>query len=259
MGWREPGVRRGEARERTAGLGLAREGARAETARVMGETPGERAVREANAGGPREGGVAIGREAQLMKLLNELLVPLEKKVRETDGPFLFGDTPSYADCVAVGYLSLILMPELPNAWAREGLMARERLAAYVHDMRARMLQGVEVGEVEKADLPWLGGVVLDGFWETVKGWKSGTGEEEWRDDDPLVEERKKKAFLQRRREWWKSVGFVTAGLLGMGAYVVWSGIVAFGGAGGQEEEHEEEEHEEQEPEQVDMGDEDDEE
>ncbi|KAA8912320.1 Tom37 C-terminal domain-containing protein [Sphaerosporella brunnea] len=239
MSWIEPGTRRVAARERVSVLGMAKEEEK-ERAPVIGETVGERAVREAEGGANVARRGEIGRELALKRVLAELVEPLLKQVLMSDGPFLLGEVPSVVDCVALGYLSCLLMPECPNDWAGEGLRKRERLAAYVHDMRARMLQGVQVGKVEKADLPWLGGVLVDGFKRTVEEWTGKKGDEEWRDEDPLVEEKKRKAAMARRREWWKSVAFVLAGVVGMGTYVVWSGIVAIGHVEDEEEEAEEE-------------------
>jgi len=194
--------------------------------RVIGETPGERAVREAQA----EGSVDVGwtkREVQMLRVCAEFLAPLAQKVAESSGPFWFGDSPSSLDCYVFGYLALLLIPEMPEDWAARAVRREPRLAAYVHDLN-RMLARIVVGQAERGDLPWLGRVLL----EEVKGWVAGfagNGVEEWKDEDPMIEARNRRAVLARRREWWKSVGFVLGGVAGMAGYLVWSGIIAISG------------------------------
>ena len=229
LGWPEcyyfPVVERRRARERTGHMGFSTGGAEGEGGDkgVVGETP-ERAVREAQAGG----GVDIGktkRELQMLRVCADFLSPLAKKVEEGGGPFWFGDAPSSLDCYVLGYLALLLIPEMPEDWAARAVKREPRLAAYVHDLRERLLGGIVVGQAERGDLPWLGGVLV----EEVRAWAAGlwgNGEEEWKDEDPMVEERKRRAVLARRKEWWKSLGFILGGVAGMAGYVVWSGIVA---------------------------------
>ncbi|KAI5846679.1 outer mitochondrial membrane transport complex protein-domain-containing protein [Tricharina praecox] len=245
LGWPEcyyyPTVERRRARGRTAhlgvGLGGAGDGEGAGGMEVLGETPGERAVRAARAGGGA-GGVEgeVGRtkrEVQLSRVCADFLSPLARMVADSPGPFWFGAAPSSLDCWVLGYLALLLIPDMPQDWAKSAVQREPRLAAYVHDMRARLLEGVVLGRAERGDLPWLGGVLVD----EVRGWVGGLwtrGDEEWRDDDPMLEERKRRAVLARRREWWKSLGFVLGGVAGMMGYVVWSGIVAIGGSGAEE-------------------------
>jgi len=220
----------------------------------LGETVGEKAAREAT--GPSPATKALKDSAaniKLAALCDDLLSALTKQLGRNR--YLFGDeAPASVDCVAIGYLTLLLIPEMPQSFAADAMRKFPRLCAYVHDIRAKFFgdegnQGaLPWGTPERGDLPWLGGVFLDSLKETLL--EKGREEEEWVDDDPLLQERKKRAAEKKRREWWKSVAFIASGVVGMVGYVVWSGIVAFPGMHreevalvGEEEEEEDEDEE----------------
>ena len=204
---------------------------------------GEQAAREA----AEIKKVQIAPEAKagirLTAMADELLDALQERLG--DGRFFFGDDAvTSLDCVAVGYLSLLLVPEMPFSFAGDAVRRHARLAAYLHELRPKLLgpmvetevvlegkaAGLPWGPVERGDVPWLTGVFLDGAKQALTPWRSQSDKKEKADDeDPLMEERLKKMNRERRREWWKSVGFVTGSVAAMVGYVLWSGIVAFGG------------------------------
>ncbi|KAF8544676.1 Tom37 C-terminal domain-containing protein [Trichophaea hybrida] len=230
---------RSAARERTRHLGFRSiDITQKQEEPALGETAGEKAAREAT--GPSPATKALKDSAaniKLAALCDDLLGALTKQLGQSR--FLFGDdAPASVDCVAIGYLALLLIPEMPQSFAADAMRRFPRLCAYVHDLRPRFLgeeenqEALPWGTPERGDLPWLGGVFLESLKENLLG--RGRQEEEWVDDDPLLEERKKRAAEKKRREWWKSVAFIAGGVFGMVGYVVWSGIVAFPGMHGEE-------------------------
>ncbi|KAF2837063.1 hypothetical protein M501DRAFT_1033250 [Patellaria atrata CBS 101060] len=79
---------------------------------------------------------------RLDALTKECLQPLddllgEKSYLLTDG----AKGPSSLDCLAFGYLSLMLYPDFPQAWLREGFDKYPRLQDYVHRMRDELVGG----------------------------------------------------------------------------------------------------------------------
>lgn len=81
---------------------------------------------------------------KLDALANELLEPLVDLLGNKK--YLFSETsPSSLDCLAFGYLALMLYPVVPQAWLKEALEQRfPRLSQYVHTMRQELIAGEEV-------------------------------------------------------------------------------------------------------------------
>jgi len=72
---------------------------------------------------------------RLDALSNELLQPLADLLGKNDY-LLQSDKPSSLDCLAFGYLSLLLYPAVPQAWLREAIQTRfPRILSYIHRMR----------------------------------------------------------------------------------------------------------------------------
>ncbi|KAF2738459.1 hypothetical protein EJ04DRAFT_541381 [Polyplosphaeria fusca] len=74
-------------------------------------------------------------------LSNELLEPLSDLLKQKD--YLFGGSkPSSLDCLAFGYLALMLYPTVPQAWLKETIQARcPRLLRYITRLRGELLSG----------------------------------------------------------------------------------------------------------------------
>lgn len=74
--------------------------------------------------------------------------------------FISDERPSSLDCLAVGYLSLALVPELPYPWLRESLQSKApSLAKYTERMRRQCFGVVEVSDAfgqarAESVLPW---------------------------------------------------------------------------------------------------------
>ncbi|KAF2224463.1 Tom37 C-terminal domain-containing protein, partial [Elsinoe ampelina] len=99
---------------------------------------------------------------KLKNLANNFYEPLAEQL-EGKSYLGAGDGISQVDCLAYGYLSLLLYPKLPQAWAAE-IMQKEypTLARYVDRVRDQLQLRVEDGTVESlfvgtgkgATLPW---------------------------------------------------------------------------------------------------------
>lgn len=103
---------------------------------------------------------------KLDALSNEVLGPLSDLLGKKD--YLFkGDKPSSLDCLAFGYLALMLYPSLPQAWLAEAIQTRyPRLLKYIRRLREELLGRQEVNpadvwnitsddvEIKATGLPW---------------------------------------------------------------------------------------------------------
>jgi hypothetical protein len=99
---------------------------------------------------------------------NELLEPLSDLLGQNE--YLLGTTqPSSLDCLAFGYLALMLFPAVPQAWLKETISTKfPRLATYVRKLRqdifsnedtsAAQVWAITTGSkslvAEKPFLPW---------------------------------------------------------------------------------------------------------
>ncbi|EFR04496.1 hypothetical protein MGYG_07504 [Nannizzia gypsea CBS 118893] len=90
--------------------------------------------------------------------LTETFVSPLEELRNGKGYLLTEDTPCSLDCLALGYLSLALVPETPSAWLREGVHKYSpRLVQYFEQMQLKCYGGkvesVDTGRAA-ATLPW---------------------------------------------------------------------------------------------------------
>jgi hypothetical protein len=90
------------------------------------------------------GGQVYAARFRLDALAGELLDPLSDLLGRHD--YLFrGEQPSSLDCLAFGYLSLLLYPAVPQAWLRETIQTNyPRITAYVQRLRRDLFQNEEV-------------------------------------------------------------------------------------------------------------------
>ncbi|KAL4811024.1 Tom37 C-terminal domain-containing protein [Aspergillus unguis] len=105
----------------------------------------------------------LGRTSQqhqfrIEALTGELFVPLEELLDDKTH-LLSGRGPSSLDCLAVGYLSLALVPDLPVSWLRGSIQRKgPRLSQYVERMRSELFGTVNVSDAFKfnadSKLPW---------------------------------------------------------------------------------------------------------
>ena len=174
---------------------------------------------------------------RLAALCDELLGALTRQLGQKRY-LLSGETYATVDCVAVGYLALLLLPDMPRCFARDAMRRHPRVGAYVNDLRAKFLGGdsgsLPWGSPERGDLPWLGGVLLDAVTDALPWSGRANGAAEPTDDDDDDDPAKSRAEQQQRAERWKSVGFVAGGVLSLVGYAVWSGVMAFPGMHGED-------------------------
>ncbi|KAL2857098.1 Tom37 C-terminal domain-containing protein [Aspergillus pseudoustus] len=95
---------------------------------------------------------------RLEALTRELFEPLEDFLGDKTH-MLSAKAPSSLDCLAIGYLSLALIPELPHTWLRD-LMLRKapRLSKYIERRRRELYGVVNVSDAftnnGRSSLPW---------------------------------------------------------------------------------------------------------
>ncbi|OJD14367.1 hypothetical protein AJ78_05272 [Emergomyces pasteurianus Ep9510] len=187
---------------------------------------------------------------RLDAMTGAFVLPLEELLGRK-GYLLSSEIPSSLDCLALGYLSLALVPQLPYPWLRDAAVEQTpRLATYADRLRSRCFGAVPV-EVSMAftdspalpsSLPWrapgqvslaaVGKRALEGIADSI----------------PIVREIRANARLQRaaaeeglghweerelvatvarvqRRELYTSIATVLAGLGMFVGYVLYTGLV----------------------------------
>lgn len=232
---------RDAARDRTGHLGLASIDATSEPGH--GHEQEHEQERERRRGSPASQTAAAAAllkdsapNIRLAALYDELLGALARQLGAKN--YLLSDE-AYAtvDCVAVGYLALLLLPDMPQGFARDAMRRYPRVGAYVNDLRVKFLggdgdgDGLPWGSLERGDLPWLGGVLLDAVTDALPPWSGGRAHKA---AEPTDDGQQTSRAEQQRIEWWKNVGFVAGGVLALVGYAVWSGIAAFPGMHGED-------------------------
>ncbi|TGZ78675.1 hypothetical protein EX30DRAFT_365838 [Ascodesmis nigricans] len=210
-------------------------------------TPGEAALRTAAAASENRKTAlkAPATRIRLTTLFSTFLDTLESQLSH-ERHILHTADPTLADCAAVGVLSLLLFPDLPDDFAAREMRKRRRLVAYVHDLRTRLLgapvldvlavmrgeerSAIPWGRVERGDWEWL----LRGEWidSPLRGWfginpvPEPDEDEEREGEEEDWEERKmrRRARVARRRQWWGSVATIAVGVVGFAGFLVWSGM-----------------------------------
>ncbi|KAL4930016.1 glutathione S-transferase family protein [Aspergillus undulatus] len=108
------------------------------------------------------GKTSQGQQFRLDALTGELFEPLEAML-EGKTYLLSGESPSSLDCLAVGYLSLALIPDLPLPFLRDSMQRKApRLCQYAERMRQELYGTVNVSDAFTSDktssagssLPW---------------------------------------------------------------------------------------------------------
>ncbi|EEQ92300.1 hypothetical protein RJZ56_007488 [Blastomyces dermatitidis] len=203
---------------------------------------------------------------RLEGITGAFVAPLEELLGRK-GYLLSSEIPSTLDCLALGYLSLALVPKLPYPWLRDAATGQApRLAAYADQLRSRCFGAVPI-EVSIAftdspalasSLPWrspeqvsfaaVGRRALEGIADSIpivrqirtnaRLQRAGAEAEGDSEEKELVT---KVATIQRR-ELYTSIATVLAGLGVFVGYVLYSGLVAemADGEEGEEEDEEEE-------------------
>jgi sorting and assembly machinery component 37 len=250
------------------------------------EEPGEQRDRErsvAEAAGqipkslirrPREtvssllGKTAQRNQFKLEALTAELFEPLQALLGNKT--YLLSDErPSSLDVLALGYLSLALVPELPHSWLRNSLQTKTpQLAQYVERMRQQCFGVVKVSDAfdnatQSALLPWrsperitavkIGSTLLNALADAIPIVKDLRTHDRLReaaqapDSDLNPEESKavSEYAISRKRDVYVSVATVAAGVAALVGYLFHVGLITVdvGEAFTEEEEDEAEEYE----------------
>ncbi|KAK5113662.1 hypothetical protein LTR62_003289 [Meristemomyces frigidus] len=85
---------------------------------------------------------------KLHSLAENFFGPLQDILESTEGKYLHGDKVSAVDCLAYGYLALMLFPTLPQDWLARTMKRKYGvLVAYVERIHAELRLGTNVGDV----------------------------------------------------------------------------------------------------------------
>jgi sorting and assembly machinery component 37 len=158
------------------------------------------------------------------------------------------NSPSSLDCLAIGYLSLALTPDLAFPWLRDAMRAKAPLlTAYTERMRARVFPALPWREPERISVSAVGSTLLNmvadntPFLREVRAnrrLKSAATRDE---NFSPVQKRALWDYADTKdKDMLVSVASVVAGGAALVGYMVHVGLISFSGSG-QEEEFEEEE------------------
>ncbi|KAI9370437.1 Tom37 C-terminal domain-containing protein [Aspergillus egyptiacus] len=197
---------------------------------------------------------------RLEALTAELFDPLEELLG--DKPYLLSaQGPSSLDCLALGYLSLALVPELPHPWLRDAMQRKApRLSQYIDRMGRRLYGTVRVSDAfnptggsllpwrayERARLATVGSAILTSLAdatpilrdirmnnrlrETVESSDAGLSQ---------IESRSLAAYVRgQNKDMLLSIATVVGGVAALIGYMVHVGIFSAAEAGDEEEEGE---------------------
>lgn len=161
---------------------------------------------------------------RLSALADEFLEPLA--AMRGEGSWFVGGRATEVDCLALGYLAVMLVDGLPRPW----------LAAKVERVRGLKEWVAEVEGVAFEELPWgvgEGGVAVLG--RAVGGWVRGTlglggvAKEEVKEEEFLSQSEKELVAYRagvRRKEMWVSTGSVVVAVGLFVGFLSQQGIVA---------------------------------
>lgn len=219
----------------------------------------------------------LGKTAQyshfkLDALTAELFEPLEQLLGKNSYFLADGHRPSCLDALVLGYLSLVLFPEVPAAWLRESLRTKvPRLAKYVERMRNECFGGVVQLEDAFSDdrgttfLPWkkperinavkIGNTLLNTLADATPILKdfrmnsrlqqTANSLQKESDDSSDFSQSEKRVIseyaIAQRRDMYISIASVAAGLAAMVGYLFYNGIIVIGNEYNEDEYGEEEE------------------
>ena len=190
-------------------------------------------------------------QIRLDSLATSFFTPLHS-LRGSKRFFLSSTEPNTLDCLAFGYLSLCLLPDLPQPWlARTMRQKFPNLCAFVHDLQRSFFGGpasvvdafhVNYDATDKGTLPWckpdqggllaIGGMLATGIVDSIPGvahLRKSTRLQDTTTEEPNEEEEFElaRAYYQRR-EFLTSVGSVAAGVALFVGYMFHQGFIVLG-------------------------------
>lgn len=188
---------------------------------------------------------------KLEALTAELFEPL-RLLLDNKTYFLSNERPSSLDALALGYLSLALVPELPYPWLRESLRTKApELAQYVERMRQQCFGVVQVSDAfgaarKELVLPWrpperitaakIGRTLLNALADATPILKDlrlhDRLQEAARSPDSELSPEESKAVsefaLARKRDVYVSVATVAASVAALFGYLFHVGLLSIG-------------------------------
>lgn len=188
-------------------------------------------------------------QIRLDSLASNFFTPLQG-LRSSKRFFLSSSEPSSLDCLAFGYLSLCLLPDLPQPWlARTMRQKFPQLCAFVHELQRSFFGGpcsvvdafhIKYNSADKGNLPWskpeaggllaIGGVMAAGIVDSIPGvaaWRRITRLQETPEEemDDEVELELARAQYQRK-ELLTTIGSVAAGVVLLVGFLFHQGFIA---------------------------------
>jgi sorting and assembly machinery component 37 len=173
-------------------------------------------------------------EAMLAK--KEVLLPADDE-----------NNPSSLDCLAIGYLSLALKPDLAFPWLRDAMRTKAPLlTAYAERMHARVFVALPWREPERISISAVGSTLLNlaadntPFLSEIRAnrrLKSAAGNESF----STVQKQALSQYVDAKNlNMWVSVASVIAGGAALVGYMLHVGLISISGHGEEFEEQEEE-------------------
>ncbi|PYI05815.1 mitochondrial import receptor subunit [Aspergillus sclerotiicarbonarius CBS 121057] len=186
---------------------------------------------------------------KLEGLTAELFEPLEEILGEKKYFLHTGEAgPTSLDCLALGYLSLALVPELPNSWLRDAMRSKApQVTEYTERQRKNIFGIVEIEHALSADgakrsssiLPWqavqrarlatVGSTLYNTIADATPIWKdirlNNRTKEALQESSELsgVERRAASMYTDAQtKDVWLSVGTVVAGVAALIGYMAFT-------------------------------------
>ncbi|OBT86279.1 hypothetical protein VE02_05572 [Pseudogymnoascus sp. 03VT05] len=228
LSWLEPRRLREAALARTAHLGIKLDGDDKDDAptEMQGEDVIPVSLRKNNTGATSASLAAQGAATiRLSALAGEFLEPLAEMRGE--GRWFVGGRATEVDCLALGYLAVMLVDGLPRPWLAEKVKSVKGLKEWVS----------EVEGVAFEELPWVegeGGVGVLG--RAVGGWVrgalgiSGVVREEEKKEEEFLSQSEKEIIAYRasvrRKEIWVTTGSVVVAVSLFVGFLFQQGVVA---------------------------------
>ncbi|KAL9107924.1 MAG: hypothetical protein Q9227_007246 [Pyrenula ochraceoflavens] len=166
--------------------------------------------------------------------------------------FLSETNPNSLDCLVIGYLSLALIPELPQEWMKRPLKSKfPVLAKYINESvqecfgppisPSQVLNPEQASTFSESKLPWrspplphfsrLAASAMDALMESIPGFASlrapsaPSTTSASSSEDPEKSKRELIVAEARRRELISQAGAVSAGIGAFVGYLFWEGIL----------------------------------
>ena len=169
---------------------------------------------------------------RLDAVTEDFFAPMDELLGEK--PFFLGDETTGLDCLAVGYLALMLKPDVPHDWLRHTLKDKyPRLAEWTNKMIAECFNNEHLPWREP-EMPTIAGIaytVLDNLVDSVpivgamrtNGYIKLSSQELGIDDYEARE--LALAARNRNRELYSQIVAVTGGIGAFVGYLFWVGMI----------------------------------